>query len=98
MDALTIITVLVITIAVIVYFGASLRRLGGVVDNAIHTTGNISDIALNLTNDTVGTYSYEVRINNAQKRAELADTINGLDSITTLDALDAMLQGKATAK
>jgi len=85
---------IILAIGTVVYFGGSLAKLGNVAENVINTTANTTDSVLALTDDTINTYAFEVKLSNAEKRSELAANIKKLDSVTTLNDLDVMLAGK----
>ena len=88
------VAIIVIAVIVVIYFGKSLSSVADVANRGIKTTGNIVDTGLKLTDDTVSTYGFEVRISNAEKRTELAAALDALSQIVTVDDLEVKLAGK----
>lgn len=91
------IIIAVAVVAVIVYFGSTLKSTAAVVNNTISTGGEIVNVGLDVAVDTAATYGVEVKLSNAEKRSELANIIEGLEHIVTCNDLEIALKGKAKA-
>ncbi len=90
MELLSILTVLAIVIVVVVYFSSTLTRIANLADGTIDTGISTIEVVNELTVDTVGTYKHEVKLSNAEKRADLMKKYSSLDKIYSVDDLDSL--------
>jgi len=94
MDLLTVLTILAVTVVAVTYFSTTLKRIATLGDSAVDTGIVVTETILDLTTDTVGTYKHEVKLSNAEKRSELLEKYKQLNSIISVNELDALLADK----
>jgi len=90
------ITYLIVAVAVIFYFGKAIKAMADSAERVVNTGAKIVDTVAEVTDDTAGTYAFDVKLDNAEHRSELAVRAANMTSIVTLDDLSTILAGKTT--
>jgi len=86
----------IITLVAIVYFSSTLKRIASLGDTTVDTGIVVAETALDLMDDTIGTYKHEVKLSNAEKRSELMDKYSNIGQIVSVNELDSLLADKQT--
>jgi len=82
-------------IAVIFYFGKAISAMASSAERVVQTGAKVVDTVADVADDTAGTYAFDLKLDNAEHRNELAVRAQAMTSIVTIDELDALLKGKS---
>lgn len=87
----------VLLIVAVLYFGSTIKRTVVLVDKAVDGTINIADTAIELGIDTTHTYKHEVLLSNNEKRRELMNKYQAIDTIVSIQDLDEMAKASKSS-